>query len=164
MEHKAGVFILPVGIVTPVDVNRLIREIQVLDEFLRQAAIRQPGSNMKLPRTSRLLDDLLNSNKLNVLLEVDRRRLEQFMVAVKNHAPVLHMSFSADPSPLFTQKLVTWLRQKIHPLALVQVGLQTNIGAGCILRTTNKEFDFSLRKHLEKQKQLLADQLVGGVA
>lgn len=155
---------LPVGIVTPVDVLRLLREVRMLDESLRQAAIRQPGSSVQLPRTTRSLDDLLNANKLNILLKPDRTRLEEFLKSVKAHAPVLHMSFSTDPSPLFTQKLMTWLRKEIHPLVLLRIGLQTNIGAGCVVMTTNKSFDFSLRKHLQGQRELLTQQISGGTS
>lgn len=162
MEPEKAYLALPVGIVTPVDINRLLREVRILDEFLRQAAIRQPGSSAPLPRVSRSLDDMLNTNKLNALLEPDRKRLEEFLASIKTQAPILHMSFSADPSPIFTQKLMTWLRREIHPLVLLQIGLQTNIGAGCIVMTTNKYFDFSLRKHLQQQIEVLVQQLSGG--
>ena len=46
---------LPVQVVGTADVSRLIREVEGLDDFLMQAAIRTPGSSMKLPRTSRYL-------------------------------------------------------------------------------------------------------------
>lgn len=162
MAPEKTYLILPIGIVTSVDVNRLLREVQVLDEFLRQAAIRQPSSSVQLPRVTHSLDDVLNTNKLNILLEPDRKKLEDFLTSVKANAPILHMSFSADPSPLFTQKLMAWLRKEIHPLVLLQIGLQTNIGAGCVVMTTNKSFDFSLRKHLQGQIELLTQQLNGG--
>jgi F0F1-type ATP synthase delta subunit len=69
------------------------------------------------------------------------------------------MSFSADPSPQFTQKLAAWLRQEIHPFVLLQVGLQPNIGAGCVVRTTNKYFDFSLRERFKSKRPLLMEKL-----
>ena len=161
MAPKENSFVLPVGIASRVEAGRVLREIQVLDEFLSQAAIRHPGSSTKLPRTSRLLDDLVTSNKLNILLEPDRRQLQVSMTTIKDKAPLLHISFSADPSPLFTQKLVTWLRQNIHPYVLLQMGLQPNIGAGCIVRTNNRYFDFSLRQHFKDQRELLIRELAG---
>jgi len=71
------------------------------------------------------------------------------------------MSFNADPSPLFSQRLVTWLRQEIHPQVLVQTGLQPSLGAGCTLRTTNQFFDFSLREHFKQNRQLLVQKIAG---
>jgi hypothetical protein len=150
---------LPVQVAGRVDVGRLLREAEQIDNFLKQAAIREPGTSMKLPKTSRLMDDFVSSNKLNLLHEVDRTKILNFLVMVKAKAPVLHMSFGVDPSPSFTQRLMAWLRQEVHPLALVQVGLQPNIGAGCIIRTTNKYFDFSLREHFKKQRPLLVQKL-----
>jgi hypothetical protein len=89
----------------------------------------------------------------------DRQRLQQFLVDIKERSPVIHVSFSADPSPLFAEKLVTWLRREIHPLLLLNIGLQPNIGAGCILRTTNKYFDFSLKQDFANKRNLLRGAL-----
>lgn len=152
---------LPISIVSRVDVGRLLREIEGLEEFLKQASIREPGTAVKMPRTSRLFEDLISSNQLNPLLDGDRQRLHTFLISVKAKAPVLHMSFSADPSPLFTQKLIAWIRENIHPFALMQPGLQPNIGAGCMVRTTNKYFDFSLRQHFLKRRDVLVGRIHG---
>lgn len=163
MDHeRAKVLALPIGVVGRVDLGRLIREVQLLDEFLRQAAIREPGTPVKLPRTSRLMDEVIQLNQINVLIEPERQRLAQFLLQVRKRAPVLHISFSADPSPLFTQKLVTWLRREIHPFVLLQIGLQPNIGAGCVVRTTNQYFDFSLRQNFIDKRGLLAEKLIVG--
>jgi F0F1-type ATP synthase delta subunit len=165
MEHDATQpnLHLPTSVTSRIDLGRLIREVEALNEFLEQAAIRQPGSAVKMPKTSRFLDEILELNKINVLVEADRSRLRAFLTIVKQKAPVLHMSFSADPSPVFTQKLTTWLRREIHPFVLLQVGLQPNIGAGCVVRTTNKYFDFSLRERFTASRPLLMQKLQGAV-
>ncbi|HSX27389.1 MAG TPA: hypothetical protein VLG25_01260 [Patescibacteria group bacterium] len=154
-------FILPTSITTPIDVSRVLREIHDVDDFLDQASIRKPGVQPSLPKTSRLLDELLNTNKLNILVEKDRELVQQLVGEIKAKAPVLHISFSADPTPTFLQKLVAWLRQEIHPLVLIQVGLQPSIGAGCIVRTNNKHFDFSLRQNLRAKRELLMQEISG---
>lgn len=156
-----GYLNLPIQATGRVDVGRILREVEQIDNFLRQAAIREPGTPVKMPKTSRLLDEFTSSNKLNLLHDDDRLRALNFLVEVKAKAPVMHMSFSVDPSPAFTQQITMWLRQEIHPLVLLQVGLQPNIGAGCVMRTTNKYFDFSLREHFKKQRQLLIQKLHG---
>ncbi len=161
MEQDNSILVLPVGVAGRMDVGRLVREVQALDDYLEQAAVRTPGTPMQMPKTSKLLDELLERNKVNALVPEDRKRLINFLVTVRVKAPIIHMSFSADPSAAFTQKMVTWLRENIHPLVLVQIGLQPNIGAGCVIRTTNKYFDFSLRQHFAKQQALLMTKIHG---
>jgi hypothetical protein len=155
MAHDRSFLQIPTGVVSRIDVGRLVREVEALDDFIEQASVRKPGTSIQMPRTSKMLDEMLQINKINALVDEDRTRLLNFLITVRAKAPVLHMSFSADPSPLFTQKLITWLREYIHPLVLLQVGLQPNIGAGCVVRTTNKFFDLSLRKHFGTKHDLL---------
>ncbi len=155
---------LPVSVASSIDVGRLLREAEAIANFMDQANIRQPGTSLKLPRTSRLFDEITTNNQLNALLPQDRERLMGFLQEVKAHAPVVHMSFSADPSPLFVQRLISWLRKEIHPLVLLQIGLQPNMGAGCVVRTTNKYFDFSLRSRLKQSAPQLSLLLKGNSA
>ena len=159
----AATLTLPVSIVSKVDIGRLLREVQAIDSFLKQSAIREPGSPVKLPKTSRLFDEMIEVNKINVLHEDERNKLNSFLTDIRSHAPTLHMSFSADPSPAFTQRLVTWLRAEINPVALLQVGLQPNIGAGSVVRTTNKYFDFSLRTRFKESGTVLAGLMREGI-
>jgi len=149
---------VPVSIVTPVDLSRLIRELEVLDEQLHQAGLRHTEV-VDMPHTSRFLGQTLEFNKVNLLDAAERKLLMQFLVGIKAKAPVLHMSFSADPAPAFLEKLTTWLRREIHPLVLVTVGMQPNIGAGCIVRSTNKYFDLSLRQAFTDKKLLLQEAM-----
>lgn len=156
-----AILALPVTAVGRIDVGRLLREVEALDSFLAQSEVRQPGTPLKMPRTTKILDDMLQMNHLNFLVPQDRARLLHFLMEVYGKAPVLHISFSADPSPLFLTKLMSWLRQEVHPLVLLQVGMQPNMGAGCIVRTTNKYFDFSLRNRFHERRMILAHRLKG---
>jgi F0F1-type ATP synthase delta subunit len=73
------------------------------------------------------------------------------------------MSFASEASPKALDKIVAWLRSNIHPQTLLQVGLQPTIAAGCIVRTTNRVFDLSLRTHLREQEPYLT-QLIATAA
>jgi F0F1-type ATP synthase delta subunit len=152
---------LPVSVVGPVDLGRLIREMETLDNELMQQELRA-GTEVKLPKTSKLLDQTVELNKVDLLKADQRKQLQQSLTKLREKAPVLHISFSADPSPLFIEKMMTWLRAEIDPLVLLTVGEQPNIGAGCVVRTTNKYFDFSLREHFMKQRTLLMESLKVG--
>ena len=162
MEHKvkaAKEFTLPISIVTKVDVGRLLREITAIEDFLEQAAIRQPGTNVNLPKMTKAVDDLVTANKVNLLVSDERTSLIEFLTEVREKAPEIHFSFSAEPSPGFMQKLPTYLRDNIHRHVLLQIGLQPTIGAGFMMRTTNKYYDFSLRTALKSKHDLLIDSL-----
>lgn len=162
MEHKTDTkpgFLLPISIVTKVDVGRLLREVTAIDDFLDQASLRQPGTAIQLPKTTRVVDDIVTSNKINLLVEAERRALIAFLTEVRDKAPEIHFSFSAEPSTTFMQKLATYLRESIHPHTLLQIGLQPTIGAGFMMRTTNKYYDFSLRTTLKAKHQVLLDNI-----
>jgi hypothetical protein len=163
VAHKAADKVrelkLPVMVSGPTDIGRLFRELELIDQALLQLGLRKGGSEVKMPKTSRLMDQVIETNKLNLLHKLDRTELEHFLNAIKEKSPVLHMSFSADPSPGFIEKLMTWLRKEIHPQLLLTIGLQPTIGAGCIVRTTNKQFDFSLREDFLSKRELLLGQI-----
>lgn len=150
---------LPLAVIGPVDVGRLQRELSALDEYLRQAAIRAPGESASLPRTSKLLEETATQNQCNLLVSAERGQLIRFLTELKQAAPVLHVSFAVDPSPTFLRKLVEYLRREIPPRMLIQLGLQPSIAAGCVVRTPDKYFDFSLRRHLADKRQLLIDAI-----
>jgi hypothetical protein len=148
---------LPLSVITVIDLARVGRELTDVDEFMLQASLRKPGTSMNLPRLSKLLDDTAQINKLNLLEEKDRKALINALSYVKEHAPRLHISFSAEPNAQFVTKVADYIRREIHPLALIQVGIQPTIAAGCILRTPNKQFDLSLRHHLKDSRTILSD-------
>lgn len=155
---------LPMAVVSPVDIGRLLRELQAVDEQLLQLGLREPGTSVSLPKLSQLLEQTVQLNNLNLLQQADRQRLQTFLAAVKEQAPLLHISFSSDPSPAFMEKLMAWLRREINPLVLVTVGLQPNLAAGCVVRSTNKYFDFSLRANLAKNREAMIAELMKSLA
>lgn len=152
--------VLPTLIFGIVEVRRLRLELESLDEFLRGMAIRRE-TKFEMPRVSRMLEALARENGRDLLKGSDRTVLGEFLQEIDRSAPVIHMSFAADPSAGFSAKIVSWLRANTHPLALLEVGLQPTIAAGCIVRTTNKVFDLSLRSRFNEQTDLLLQSLRG---
>lgn len=164
MEHEADAertkLMLPTLMSSPAEISRVRRELEALDGYLEAQRMREPGAPMeRLPKLSRMLSELADTNKLNLLHHTVRQEIEQYLDDVRAHAPVIHVSFASDPSSASLQKIIIWLRQNIRPDVLVRVGLQPGIVAGCVVRTTNRYFDFSLRKHLEEQTPYLLDAL-----
>lgn len=161
MAHEATAKHLPLQIIGQVEVGRLLRELDALETFLTQSEVREPGSKMTLPRTSKNLESLAEEKELNLLRSDDRKAMKDFLQDVHLHAPVVHMSFVADPSVAFLQKIAAWFRKEIHPNVLIKVGLQPSIAAGCTVRTTNKYFDFSLRRNLNENRDILVQKISG---
>lgn len=152
---------LPTGIVSTGDARRLRRDIAALEETLQAIRLRTNAPVAKLPRLSRSLEEFGSTNRLNFLLPDDRHHAAVFMDYVLKKAPVLRISFASEATRKFTTELVLWLRANFDSEMLVEIGLEPNIAAGSIVRTTDKVFDFSLIKHLESKRPMLMEKLLG---
>lgn len=152
-------FILPENLISPSDLYRTIRELETVDDFLLQAKARTPGSPVTLPKTSQVLSDLVETNKLSLLDEKQRDMLRGKLNGLLDNPAKIHISFASTPSSSFLSQVVGWLRQNVHKTAMIEVGLQPSIAAGCIVRTNNKVFDLSLRKHFKMNRQMLSEAL-----
>jgi len=150
---------LPSQIITPGDLNRLIREVESIDDFLDQSAIRNAQETPRLPAVSKVLEEIASGNSLQLLKPEDRKTFKELLNNLKAVAPTIHLSFAAIPSPAFLNKLVTWFRTNIHPNVLLRIGLEPSIAGGCIIRTTNKQFDLSFRKHFMSEHDGLVNKL-----
>jgi F0F1-type ATP synthase delta subunit len=154
---------LPITITTKQDLHRLIRELEALDNYINQNSIRGQKS-AALPRLTNTFEALLRDNSIEIMDDKLRTELRQKVGRLVTTAPVVHMSFAVEPSSFMTQKIVGWFRREIHPATMLHTGIQPSIAAGCVMRTTNKYFDFSLRQHLKATQDLLKKSIEDHVA
>jgi hypothetical protein len=154
---------LPNGLASVGDVLRLKREVNSLNDYFAGAAARTPGSSQPPPKTTRILEEFAKTNGANLLDASHRKKMEEYLDQLSKDAPQLHISFATEPTPKSVEPVLEWLRQNIHPQCLLMVGVQPSIAAGCVLRTSNKIFDMSLRIHLQKQSHLLSQLIAGAV-
>lgn len=154
---------LPVSLVSKGDVQRLLRELNALNDFFVGAAVRQPGQAVVMPKTSKILEQLAADNQRNLFEEPARKQLFADLENLVAKAPDLHISFATEPSPRALEPLIRWMRENLHPQVLLSVGYQPAIAAGCVLRTPNKVFDMSMGAHLRKQTPLLMKFLAGSI-
>lgn len=152
---------LPTSIVSTGDARRLRRDLASLEDTLQAIRLRTNAPVAKLPRLSRMLEEFASTNRLNLLMPDDRHHAEVFMEYVIKKAPVMHISFASEATRKFTTELIVWLRTNYDSEMLMEVGLEPNIAAGCVVRTTNKMFDFSLITHLQEKRSLLMEKLLG---
>lgn len=146
--------ILSKQVISKGDVSRSLRELEKIDDYFHQAAIRG-SKDQQLPTIGKVLDSLAVVNNLNMLKAEDRARLRSFLSQVKAKAPVVHMSFPSEASGPFLGKILEWFRTDVHPYTVMTIGLQPELVAGCMVRTTNKTFDFSFRQKFDKSREKL---------
>jgi F0F1-type ATP synthase delta subunit len=157
-------YILPATLIGRADLSRLVREVESLENELESQKVHNPqhatqATDYKLPKLSRSLGDFIELNKLDLTDDHVRTTLRKTLTTMKDKAPSLHMTFAIEPDPEFLQKLVTWIRQEIHPQALLTTGLQPALIGGVYLRTPNHVHDFSFKTHLKGKRDLIVHEL-----
>lgn len=158
-EQTPGQIILPERLVSSVDLSRLVRELGGFDEMLREETLRRPDVAIKVGRCSATLEDLARLNSVDLTDQTQRVQLLELLQTFQLHAPRIHMSLATEPSAKFNHKIIIWLRANIHPLLLLESGLQPNLAAGCMIRTNNKMFDMSLRHRFVENRGLLLQKI-----
>lgn len=154
--------VLPSALISRADLARLVREIEDLDNELeaQKARNRATGdTGYKLPTISRTLSDFVEQNKVNIADDQSRMLLKEQMKAMKDKAPIVHMTFAVEADPASLQQLVAYMRKEIHPQALLVVGLQPSLVGGAYVRTPNHVHDFSLRAQLAKKRGIILQEL-----
>jgi F0F1-type ATP synthase delta subunit len=149
---------IPDNLTSKQDVTHVHRELRKFTDSVMQSIMRHDDP-VQYPPISDSLRALAINNQSDLRDPKACDKLLLQLEDLKHSAPTVHISFPADPSRDVLIKLVTWLRKEIDPRIFIQIGLQPTIAAGIVLRTPNKAFDFSLRKHLYKNKDKLIEAL-----
>lgn len=151
-------FLLPPSLLGRPDVSRLLREVEAVDYELETQAIREPSKPLAIPNMSKSLVETAQVNKIDMADMNSRKQLITQLRTIKEKAPITHLTFAVDPDPTISVYMTAWIRQNLHPSALVTIGLQPRIVGGCVVRTPDHMYDFSLRKQFSDQKpQLVAE-------
>lgn len=158
MAHE--ILKLPATIIGPADLARAKRDLDTYNDDQHQADLRiKKTGAAETVLAGRAISELAALNDADLTDDRSRRDLLTEVEKALKAAPTVTMSFAVDPSAAIMAKIVDWLRSSIHPQVLVRVGLQPNIAAGCVLRTSSKIYDFSLRHKLDEQRPLLIEGL-----
>jgi len=155
---------LPASLISPTDVARLIRELEQVENEFEQQKVHNPGASLVVPNLTRGLASLCQDNAIDIANDEARSALRAQMITIKNSAPVLHMTFASDAEPDVVSELTTWIRDKLHPLALITTGVQPNLVGGCVIRTPDHIYDFSLRERFHSHRSSFVEALQGALA
>jgi len=157
-------FGLPPALIGRSDVSRLLREIEEVDYALETQAIRTPDQPLTIPAISRALKETLTLNNIEITNLNERKRLIDSLREAKETAPNVQITFAVDPEPAIASFLVKWIRENLHPRALVTIGLQPAIIGGCVVRTPDHIYDFSLRKRFKDEEANLIQAINAAIA
>lgn len=149
---------LPGTVTSRRDIVRLHREVRVFVDAVSQSIMRHDNP-VKYPGISEQLRNVAIDNQIDLKNTKACEDLLKELDTIKDNAPSVHVSFPVEPSTEILHNLIGWFRKEIDPHVIIQVGIQPTIAAGIILRTPNKQFDFSLRKHLYKNRKKLAEAI-----
>jgi hypothetical protein len=147
---------LPVTILTRADLARLLRELQEFEDKTYQAGVRHEEAPLATHVSAALHE---SAESLGASLEVpaDRKQLVEKLQTLHRTAPQIHVSFAMQPSLHAVEAITQWFRGNTHPATLVQVGLDPSIVGGCVIRTTNKVFNFSFAGALRDSTNILQE-------
>lgn len=149
--------VLPEQLVGSVDLSRAIRELELLDEAYNQNELR--GKKTLPEKPSTILAEVAHASSVDLKISGQREQLLTLLNGFKEHAPRIRITLANEASTNFIRKLLIWMRTNLHPLLLLEVGLQPTMAAGCIIRTENKVFDMSLRHHFTENRHVLLEKI-----
>lgn len=154
-------FVVPVSLVTKLDVSRLVSEVEKVDNEMTGAEVRAKAGAPQTPPPifSEQLTEFLNQNELKLEDSQGRSELVKQLRQLKDKVPIIHMTFSVTADRDSLQQLAQWLRSSVHPQAVIDVGLQPALVAGVYLRTPNHVHDLSLKAKLDGSRDVLEKEL-----
>ena len=154
-------YILPPSVITKLDVSRIIDQAEAADnakssaEMRAKAGVKSEASVL----ISEQLQDFLTINQLEFGDSQQRSQLIAGLRHLKDNLEVIHMTFAAPADQESLEKLASWLRQSVHPRAVISVGLQPGLIGGVYVRTTNHVHDLSVRAQLAGRSDLLIKEI-----
>jgi hypothetical protein len=155
-------FQLPPALVTRADLSRLVRDIETIDNELEAQKARNHATGSTgyhLPSMTKGINDFAELNNIDLADDQTRMLLKDQMKMLKEHAPVLHMTFAVEADADSLQKIVDFVRKEIHPQALLSIGLQPSLVGGVYLRTPNHVHDLSVRGRLKAASAVIAQDI-----
>lgn len=158
MEHELK---LPLSVIGYADLRRISRSLESYDS---RSLGTKAGNQARQPLSDAALEELAQLNGVSLNDSRQCRSLKSAIDGIADKLPQINISFAVEPSAKVNQVILAWLRKNIHPLLLMNIGLQPGIAAGCVIRTPNKIFDLSLRAYVQNQDEYLSQLIKGAVS
>lgn len=159
MEYTG--FVLPSSVATKIDVTRLVTEMERIDGELvtRDAHIKAGVPITDQITFSEQMNDFLAANNLEIGDTLQRAGLINQLRQLKANAPIAHVTFASLVDTESLRQITAWLRESVHPQAVIVVGLQPSLVGGVYIRTPNHVHDFSLRAQLAGHRDIIVKEV-----
>lgn len=160
-DQQNSSLVLPDSIATKRDVLALIHELEHADNTLTTVEVKtKVGTAPKVDVVlSDQLMDFLHTNRMQIGDSRVRSQLISQLHHLINDMPVVNVTFATEADADSLQKIVTWVRESVHPQAVIAVGLQPDLIGGVYIRTLNHVYDLSLRAQLKDARHLITEEL-----
>lgn len=160
MSTEVPQLALPPTLITKVDFAHMINEVEVIDAALEAQKVRgYKKEQYRLPAISRTLSDFLTLNQVDVLDDHTRMAFKAQVRKLKDKVPIVHLTFATPADAESLEYLAGWIRQEIHPLAVLSVGMQPSLIGGTYIRTPNHVHDYSMRALFKGKTSVLVEEL-----
>lgn len=141
------------------DISRILLELEAVQADFESQKVKQQITELITPPISRRLNEVLDLNRLKITSPGHVSYLIANLRMIKQKAPVVHVTFAKEPEAVVLAKLVEWVRDNLHPQALVNFGVQPGIIGGCVFRTPDHIYDLSFGGKLRSSKSLLVQKM-----
>lgn len=160
-EHVPAPFKLPPSIISRLDISRLVREFEALDNALASKEVREKAhaSEAALPAQTPQLAAFLEANPVNLDSAKEREAYIKQLRLLKKNVHIMNMTFAVTADPESLQQLSAWVREAIHPHVVLEAHLQPALVAGAYIRSQNHVFDFSVRNALVSKRGELKKEI-----
>ncbi len=98
-------------------------------------------------------------NTLREMTPAINTKLVSFLKSVLVSSPQLSLVMASMPTGDEITELTGWFRSHVHPQAVLHIAQNSDLIAGCILRTDSSVYDLSLRTSLFDNSHKLAERL-----
>lgn len=150
---------LPQELATVPDLFMAYRELRAAVEAADQVNLTTGRPLLTQVDMSASLAEFFRVNELDIGDGRHRAVALAALEDLRNSATTISVSFASQPSLGAVRVISKWFRDNVSPTAVLQVGVSPSIVAGCIVRTQNRVFNFTLNKQFEDAKPALAEKI-----
>ena len=151
-------YLLPSSVATKGALSSLLTELERIDNEMTARAVHE-SDNMPEVEIPDAVQDFLSLNEFSLDNTNDRSELITQLRMLKRQAPVIHMKFAVETDSASLGTIVSWLRESVHPQAILVTGFQPSLVAGVCVRTPNHIYDMSLRSAFKQGREVLLEKL-----
>lgn len=150
---------LPADVHTPDQLSATVLDVRAYNAAMHDSIVRGHISHTKPepPSISELLSTLISGNNIDLQ---DSRALDELAKELERlltKAPVAHITLAALPGRGLRREITQWFRTNIDPHMLLTFTARGDLGAGLVLQTGSRLYDFTFRRRILDNKKRIAE-------